>query len=164
LNLPDAWLVAGCLFQTVWNLQTGQPPGASINDFDIFYFDATDLSAEAEAATQARVQAAYQHLGVKLEAVNQARVHLWYPAYFGEPYSALTCSEESIGRYLVACTCVGLQPRPGKPPKLAAPNGLDDLYAGVLRPNWVRKGELYERKCQSYMRRWPHLQMLPARG
>jgi hypothetical protein len=25
LGLPDAWIVAGCLVQTVWNLQTGRP-------------------------------------------------------------------------------------------------------------------------------------------
>lgn len=24
IDLPDAWLVAGCLFQTVWNLQAGR--------------------------------------------------------------------------------------------------------------------------------------------
>jgi hypothetical protein len=26
LELPNAWLVAGCLFQSVWNLQSGRPP------------------------------------------------------------------------------------------------------------------------------------------
>ena len=162
LDLPDAWLVAGCLFQTVWNLQTDAQPTAQINDYDLFYFDPTDLSAQAEAATAARVAAEFAHLGVKVETVNQARVHLWYPAYFGEPYSALGCSEEAIGRYLVACTCVGLQPdaRAAQGYKLAAPRGLEDLYAGVLRPNWVHQVALYERKCASYLVRWPHLLVL----
>jgi uncharacterized protein len=161
LGLPDAWLVAGCLFQTVWNLQTGAEPTAQINDYDIFYFDGNDLSAEAEKAVQARVAGAFADLPVKLEAVNQARVHIWYPGYFGEPYSALKNSEEAITRYLVACTCVGLQPNPAAQQglKLSAPNGVADLYAGILRPNWVHRLELFERKCQSYIRRWPHLQV-----
>ncbi len=30
LGLPDAWLVAGCLFQTVWNLRSGLAPTAHI--------------------------------------------------------------------------------------------------------------------------------------
>ena len=32
LDLPDAWLVAGCLFQTVWNLQAGRMPTAGIRN------------------------------------------------------------------------------------------------------------------------------------
>ena len=32
LALPDGWLVAGCLFQTVWNLKTDRPPTADIQD------------------------------------------------------------------------------------------------------------------------------------
>jgi hypothetical protein len=46
--LPDAWLVAGCLFQTVWNLQAGRDATAGIKDYDLFYFDDADLSEQAE--------------------------------------------------------------------------------------------------------------------
>src|SRR5262249_47921401 len=37
LDLPQCFLVAGCLFQTVWNLRSGRPPEADINDYDVFY-------------------------------------------------------------------------------------------------------------------------------
>jgi hypothetical protein len=37
LGLPDVWLVAGCLFQTVWNLQSGWAPTANIKDYDLPY-------------------------------------------------------------------------------------------------------------------------------
>jgi hypothetical protein len=30
MGLPDWYLVAGCLYQTVWNVVTGQPPEAGI--------------------------------------------------------------------------------------------------------------------------------------
>jgi hypothetical protein len=50
MDLPDWYLVAGCLYQTVWNVVTGQPPEAGILDYDLAYFDATDLSWEAEDA------------------------------------------------------------------------------------------------------------------
>ncbi|MES2944235.1 MAG: nucleotidyltransferase family protein, partial [Pseudomonadota bacterium] len=82
LDLPDAWLVGGCLFQTVWNLLGGQPPGAGIRDYDIFYFDAGDLSESTENAINQRALQVFGELGVKLELKNQARVHTWYPAYF----------------------------------------------------------------------------------
>lgn len=94
LNLPDAWLVAGCLFQTVWNLRSGRPPEAQIKDYDLFYFDASDLSESAEARVNERVQACFADLGVLIEAKNQARVHTWYEAYFGFPYPALRSSRE----------------------------------------------------------------------
>ena len=32
LGMPDAWLVAGCLFQTVWNLRSGLAPTSHITE------------------------------------------------------------------------------------------------------------------------------------
>lgn len=76
LSLPDGWLVAGCLFQTAWNIESGRPPTQGIKDYDVFYFDDTDLSGTAEAAVQARVDQVLGRLGVSIEVKNQARVHL----------------------------------------------------------------------------------------
>jgi len=161
LGLPDAWLVAGCLFQTVWNLRGGRAPGADIQDYDLFYFDASDLSEAAEAEVGARVDACFADLGVTLETKNQARVHTWYPQWFGHPYPALADTRAGIDRFLVPCTCVGLQPGadPGIP-RLYAPNGLDELYAGILRPNPLCDHRaLFLRKAQSYRARWPWLEI-----
>ena len=83
LDLPDGWLVAGCLFQTVWNLRDGRVPEADIKDYDLFYFDAEDASEAGEQTVQARVDQVLRDLGVTVEASNQARVHLWYASYFG---------------------------------------------------------------------------------
>ena len=49
LALPDAWLVSGCLVQTVWNVLTGRAVDYGISDYDVFYFD-PDTSWEAEDA------------------------------------------------------------------------------------------------------------------
>ncbi len=155
--LPDAWLVAGCLFQTVWNLRQGRAPAQDIADYDVFYFDADDLSREAEQAAQRRVEARLARDGgpaLPIEVKNQARVHLWYEDWFGHPYSALRSSCEGIERFLVACTCVGLSPDG----RLHAPHGLEELYAGVLRPNpAMRQPALFAAKAASYQRRWPWL-------
>ncbi len=160
LELPDAWLVAGCLFQTVWNLRNGRPAAEGIRDYDLFYFDAADLSAGAEAAIGSRVQAACADLGVTLEAKNQARVHTWYEAYFGAPYSPLRSSTEGIDRFLVDGTCVGLQAGAGGL-TLYAPDGLDGLLRGVLRPNRrCPDARLYAAKAADYRRRWPWLTVL----
>src|ERR1700740_1656179 len=78
LALPDAWLVSGCLVQTVWNVLTGRAVDYGIADYDVFYFD-RDISWEAEDGVIQRLNAAFRKLRVKVEARNQARVHLWYP-------------------------------------------------------------------------------------
>jgi uncharacterized protein len=78
IGLPDAFLVAGSLFQTVCNVLTGRAPDYGIKDDDIFYFD-DDTSWEAEDAVIRHVTSLFSELGVAIEARNQARVHLWYP-------------------------------------------------------------------------------------
>lgn len=156
LSLPDSWLVAGCLFQTVWNRLSGQPPMAGIKDYDIFYFDACDLSAEAELVQQQKADALFEDLGITVEVCNQARVHQWYPGHFGHPYPQLQNSREGIDRFLVPSTCVGIHPG-----AVYAPNGLESLYQGVLAMNPLTPHHaLYQSKAHSYQQRWPWLQKL----
>lgn len=164
LNLPDAWLVAGCLFQTVWNLRDGRPSTAGIKDYDLFYFDASDLSEQAETAIGEQVAHCFRDLTITIEAKNQARVHTWYPQWFGLPYPALASSRAGIDRFLVPCTCVGLQDTSGRAESLYAPYGLEELYQGVLRPNPLCDHRaLFRLKAGSYRDRWPWLQVVETR-
>lgn len=161
LDLPDAWLVGGCLFQTVWNLRSGQPPKAGIRDYDIFYFDAGDLSEAAETAINQRAQSAFGDMGVELEVKNQARVHTWYPACFGRPCPPLQSARAGVDRFLVGSTSVGMQQAQARgQATVYAPYGLADLYAGILRANpRVDHGKLYQQKARDYQARWPWLRL-----
>src|SRR6201987_2667362 len=78
LNLPD-WLVfSGAVYQPVLNHLTGRPLDYGIKDYDLGYFDDSDLSYEAEDAVIRRVKAAFDEpLRSTVEVRNQARVHLW---------------------------------------------------------------------------------------
>jgi uncharacterized protein len=78
ITLPDAWLVAGAVAQTVWNLSLGRPAELGIKDVDLVYFDATDLSLEAEVAQEQRLNRQLKILPVQLDVKNEARVHLLY--------------------------------------------------------------------------------------
>jgi uncharacterized protein len=153
IELPNAWLVAGCLFQTIWNIKSSQPPDQNIKDYDIFYFDADDLSAESEQQAQGHIASLFSDLDITIEVANQARVHLWYPEFFGHPYSPLTSAVDGIRHFLVKETCVGV--RPGE---LNAPYGLAGMYAGTLTANpLVPHANLFARKVASYRQRWPWL-------
>ena len=56
LNLPQWRVVAGCIYQSVWNALTGRPRGTGINDYDLIYFDTGDISEGAEKAVERSVQ------------------------------------------------------------------------------------------------------------
>ncbi len=162
LGLPDAWLVAGCLFQTVWNVRSSRPPESQIKDYDLFYFDPSDLSEAAEARINEQVDACFSGQDIVVEAKNQARVHTWYEDYFGFPYPALGRSTDGIDRFLVRCTCVGLKPG-ASGLELYAPNGLAALYQGALSPNPLCPHRpLFEKKAKAYRERWSWLNILSA--
>jgi len=161
LAIPHAFLVAGCIFQTIWNITSGRTPDNDIKDYDIFYFDDSDLSWEAEDGVIRRCSELFADLGVVVEARNQARVHLWYEHRFGVAYPRLTSTEDGIDRFLIPATCVGLRPGRDDTIELYAPYGLDDLYAGILRPNPINdQPRLFKAKVASYRARWPWLRVM----
>tara|TARA_B100000676_G_scaffold269243_1_gene285027 strand:- start:6187 stop:6843 length:657 start_codon:yes stop_codon:yes gene_type:complete len=134
LGGADCWLVAGCLYGPVWNALLGQPADANINDYDIFYWD-PDTSWEAEDAVIRRADALFAYLGIEHEVRNQVRVPLWFEQRFGSPFPATTCSADNIAGFIVSCACVGLRRDGAGGYDLCAPKGLDELFAGILRPN-----------------------------
>ena len=156
LNFPDGWLVAGCLFQTVWNLKSQRNPEDSIKDYDLFYFDSLHTTDTAEQQIQARAEHVLRDLDIKIEVSNQARVHLWYESYFGRPYEALRSCTDGIDRFLIPSTCVGI--RPGE---LYVPNGFELIYDGVLTLNPLTPyRDLFQQKAASYQERWPWLKIV----
>ena len=157
LRIPQCHLTAGCLFQAIWNYRSGNPVDWGVNDYDVFYFDDSDLTEEAEDRVIQLVSEATADLGAKVEVRNQARVHLWYERRFNAPYPQLRHARDGIDRYLVACTRVGVDVASGE---LYAPDGLEDLAAGVLRINPLYPDtRQFEVKARSYQDRWPWLRI-----
>jgi uncharacterized protein len=137
IRLPQWRLVAGCLYQTVWNVLTGHPRGTGIKDYDLIYFEQDDLSWEAEDAVIQRVATATRGCLGPMEVRNQARVHLWFEAHFGCAYPQLTCADEALRYYASVVHAVGVRLEDDNRIDVAAPFGLDDLFAMVIRPNRV---------------------------
>jgi uncharacterized protein len=162
LALPDAWIVSGCLVQTAWNVQTARGVGYGIADYDVFYFD-PDPSWQAEDAVIRRLQGRLKNLGVKIEARNQARVHLWYPDKHGLPYPALQRSTDGIDRFLTRNTMVGIR-RDGDSYGVYAPHGFADIAAMIVRPNPGPNFSPanYAAKAERWKRLWPEITVLPA--
>ncbi len=157
LRLNQCYLTAGCLFQTVWNVLSDRPPAENIKDYDVFYFD-EDVSWEAEDAVIRRVAPIAEQLGIPVEVKNQARVHLWYKRRFGADYPQLFSSCDGIARYLVRCTCIGIDVSTRD---VFAPDGYGDLTAGILRiSKLLPRPAQYRAKAEQYKARWPWLRII----
>jgi uncharacterized protein len=135
LGLPQWRLVAGCLYQTVWNALTGHPRGTGIKDYDVTYYDARDLSWEAEDAVIRQVAAATCGCAGPVEVRNQARVHLWFEQRFGCAYPPLASADEALNYYASIVHAVGVHLEADGTLNVVAPFGLDDMFDMVVRPN-----------------------------
>lgn len=162
LGLPDAWIVAGCVVQTVWNVLTGRPVTHGISDYDVFYFD-PDTSWEAEDAIIKQVERRLASLQVKIETRNQARVHLSYQQKHGRPYAALKSSTQGIDRFLTTNTQIGIR-RGHDGYEIYAPRGLDDAVKMIVRPNpgMNFSAENYQAKALRWKALWPEITVYPA--
>jgi hypothetical protein len=161
IGLPDGWLVAGAIAQTVWNLAFGKEAELGIKDVDLVYFDAQDLSPEAEAAQERRLRDLFRHLPIKLDVKNEARVHLWYEARFGYPIAPYSSTEDAIASFPTTATAIGVRRRASQF-ECCAPFGLDDLFGLVVRPNQrqITRG-IYEAKGERWRSVWPQLAFVP---
>ena len=163
--LPDAWLAAGAIAQTVWNHAFGMPPTHGINDIDIVYFDGADLSEVAEAAHATRIRNLFADLPVSIDVKNEARVHLWYKEKFGSPINPYGSVEEAIATFPTTATAVGIRPAADAldicaPFDFCAPFGLGDLLAPIVRANRRQiTREIYERKVNRWRALWPGLRI-----
>ncbi|MFJ8361928.1 nucleotidyltransferase family protein [Streptomyces sp. NPDC093984] len=161
LDLPDWYVTAGCLFQTVWNVVTDRPPTSGIKDYDVFYFDDRDLSWEAEDAVIKAADEAFAGLPAEVEVRNEARVHLWYEQKFGVPCAPHASTEAAIDSFAATTCCLGVRLEPGGRWRVYAPHGLSDVFNLVVRPNPVlAPREVYEAKTARWRQQWPELTVL----
>lgn len=160
LDLPQWYLTAGCLFQTVWNVVTGRPAQQGIKDYDLFYFD-TDLSWEAEDRVIQAGHNLFAGLGAEVEIRNEARVHLWYERKFGVACPPYESTEAAIDSFAATTCCLGIRLEQDRRWRIYAPHGLSDVFDLVIRPNPVlAPRQVYEAKAARWRQVWPELTVL----
>lgn len=163
LPLPGLYLAAGCVAQTAWNALYGLDPMHGIDDLDIIYYDASDLSEAAEAQAETLVRASLDglHLPCRLDVKNEARVHLWYTAKFGYPITPYVDTEDAIDSFPTTATAVGLRLTPSGL-HIYAPYGLKDMLSGTVRANQRQiTKDIFDCKVQKWLSKWPNLKIKP---
>lgn len=162
MDLPDHLLVAGAIYNEVWNHLTGRPVLTGVNDIDVFYFDATDIGWDAEDRVISAVATRFAALPVPVQVRNQARVHLWFEAKFGSPFSPLASSAEMLGRYASRTHAVGARLARDGAMDIVAPFGLDDLFSFRMVPNPVLDNRrAHASKAKRAKAVWPELTVVP---
>jgi hypothetical protein len=159
LDLPDWLIFSGAVYQPVLNHLTGREVDYGIKDYDLAYFDAGDVSYEAEDVVIRQVADAFAPpLREMVEVRNQARVHLWFESKFGEAYAPLGSSAEALTRFVSPLNAVGVRLEADDSMTIEAPFGLEDLFAMRLRPNPLRPpAKSYARVAAAMQGRWPEL-------
>lgn len=160
IALPDCWLVAGALAQSVWNASFGFRASHGISDINLVYFDGEDLTEDTEALDAHRIARLFPDLQLRLDVKNEARVHLWYAEKFGENIVPYASTLHAITTFPATATAVGIRPV-GADLEVAAPYGLSDLMRCVVRPNKTQiTRDIYEGKTRRWRCLWPGLQIL----
>ena len=158
LDLPDWLLFSGAVYQPVLNHLTGRALDYGIKDYDLAYFDGADLSYAAEDMVIRKMAAAFNEpLRRMVQVRNQARVHLWFDAKFGESYTPLSSTAEALERFASPLFAVGVRLEPNARLHIEAPFGLTDLFELRLRPNPRLRVTNFARIAGEVARRWPEL-------
>jgi hypothetical protein len=161
-GLPDHLLVAGAIYNLVWNRLTERPDLTGINDIDVFYYDASDIGWDAEDVVIKRLGTRFAHLPIPVQVRNQARVHLWFPQKFGTAFEPLTSSAEMLGRYASKTHSVGARLEADDTLTIVAPFGLDDIFSFRVTPNPVLANKkAHEAKAARAKSMWPEVTVLP---
>jgi len=161
LGVPDWWLTGGAVFQAVWNQMDGRDPDAGVLDRDLFYFDPSDLSWEAEDVVVQEAADLYSDMSSPVQVCNEARVHLWFEDRFGVTAEPFTSSRDAIDHFASTTCCYGVTRR-ADGFEVYAPHGFTDLATGRVRPNpGPATREVYETKTTRWRTEWPTLQIDP---
>jgi hypothetical protein len=160
LGLPDCWIGAGFIRNTVWDVLHGREIDVSrLNDVDVIFFDPSDIRRERESDLENRLHEISP--GAIWSVKNQARMHL---RNGDAPYRD---TFEAVAHWAETATALAARSLDGRI-DVMAPHGVKDLLNLIVRPvpAFEQKMEVYRERVLSkdWPARWPRLTMLMTWG
>lgn len=163
--LPDHLIGSGAIYNAVWSHLTGKPLLTGTKDIDVIYFDASDISYDAEDRIIRLLGDRFADLPVPVEIRNQARVHLWFPERFGFVVPPLKSSAEALLRYASRSHAVAMRLNPDDSLHIEAPFGLDDMFSFRITPNPTCDNEkTHYEKARRAKAIWPEIEIVDWPG
>ena len=163
LKLPNFYIAAGSIFQTIWNYYDGNDLNYGIKDIDIIYYDVDNLSKENEKILEEKIlnYCVKNELNYELDVHNEARMHLWKKENENKNIDQYKCSEDAIDKWIATVHAIGITRKNGKI-SVYAPYGLSDIFSKTIRPikHLYNSKELYDKKVASWKKRFSGLNII----
>jgi hypothetical protein len=156
LGLPDAWIGAGFIRNSVWDVLHGRAIDvASLADVDVLFFDPVETGREREAGIERRLRVLAPTIPWSVK--NQARMHL---RNGDAPYHD---TGHAVAHWAETPTAIVARAIRGRI-EVMAPYGVGDLLNLTVRPTplFRHKMDVYRQRVQAkdWPARWPRLTML----
>jgi len=160
LRLPNWYLAAGSIRNTVWDALHGLTSSEPASDLDVIYFDAVKLNHGAEAILRDAVPE------YSWEVTNQANVHHWQSRAAAREIPAYGSISAAMASWPETATAVGVRLIDGETMEFIAPHGLADLFSLIVRPSpFVADLDAYSSRLRqkAWHLRWPRLRVVPPK-
>lgn len=127
VRLPDWLIAAGFVRNLIWDRLHEKQISTTLNDVDVVFFDANDLSIITEQRIEESLRNARPN--VRWEVRNQARMHL---RNGHRPYQSTV---DAISYYPELQTCIGARITENGDVEVLAPHGIEHNWSFTIRSN-----------------------------
>ncbi len=163
LNLPNFYIAAGSIFQTIWNYYDNKPLNYEIKDIDIVYYNKNDISVDTDIQYYNLIKDYCTRKGYnyEIDVSNEARMHLWQKEKLDMDVSQYINSEDAINNWIATVHAIGIT-KENNNIRIYAPYGLSDIYSRTIRPikhKYTTK-DIYNKKAKSWSERFDNLNII----
>lgn len=154
LKLPDWCLAAGFVRNLAWDKQHGYESASPLNDIDLIYFNAGDVS---EATDRAFERELLNNSDLPWSVKNQARMHI---RNNDQPYLS---TSDAMSYWCEVETAVGARLNVHGDVECVAPFGLERLFTDTITLNIKRpKIEDFTKRVngKNWLTLWPKLKVV----
>lgn len=164
LKLPNFYIAAGAVFQTIWNYYDGKDLNFGIKDIDVIYYNNSNLSVEKDLEYYNMINeyVKSKNFNYEVDVSNEARMHLWKIEHNqGKNVEQYKNAEDAMSKWIATVHAIGIT-KVNDDIKVYAPYGLSDIYSRTIRPikHNDNSKELYNKKVASWKKRFNNLNII----
>jgi len=163
LNLPNFYIAAGSIFQTIWNKIDQKDLNYGIKDIDVIYYNSKDLNVDTDLKYYELISnyCTKKNYDYEIDVSNEARMHIWKKEKFGIDIKPYVSSEDAIDKWIATVHAIGITKINGEI-KIYAPYGLNDIFNKTIRPikHMDNSKEIYDKKVKSWCERFDNLKVI----
>lgn len=153
LDLPQGMIAAGFVRNLVWDQQQAHAQATALDDVDVVFFDAGDISLQREHMLEQTLRTWLP--AVNWQVRNQARMHMAYGI------AAYVSAADAVQRFPETATCLAVMLDAQGDLCFPVQAGLADAWAMRLSPNPLCRTSGFQQRVREkqWLQHWPRLQL-----